>query len=173
MTKISDDKKWHALYVRSRAEKKVFSRLQEMRIEAFLPLITRMKQWSDRKKKTEEPLFKSYIFVKNSSKEYYDIVNISGAMHFVSFENAVAEVPENQIAAIKRYIEEYDEKIADSIDNDTLNPGQSVRIISGPMNGLTGQFISYQNKKMLLIYIDVVGQYIPVKVARVKVEPLI
>ena len=52
---------WHALYVHSRAEKKVYERLVEMGLEAYLPLITKMKRWSDRMKKVEEPLFKSYL----------------------------------------------------------------------------------------------------------------
>ena len=48
---------WYALYVKSRSEKKVLSQLEDMGLEAFLPLVTRIKQWSDRKKKVEEPLF--------------------------------------------------------------------------------------------------------------------
>lgn len=44
-------KTWYALYVRSRAEKKVSQELEHIGIEVFLPLITRVRQWSDRKKK--------------------------------------------------------------------------------------------------------------------------
>ena len=53
------ERHWHALYVRSRSEKKVLSQLEEMGVEAYLPLVTKVKQWSDRRKKVEEPLFKS------------------------------------------------------------------------------------------------------------------
>ena len=59
MTDINDSKKWFAIYVKSRSEKKVFKQLVDIEIESFLPLITRIKQWSDRKKKVEEPLFTS------------------------------------------------------------------------------------------------------------------
>ncbi len=55
------ERHWHALYVRSRSEKKVLSQLEEMGIEAYLPLVTKVKQWSDRRKKIQEPLFKSYV----------------------------------------------------------------------------------------------------------------
>ena len=58
-----DAKHWHALYVRSRSERKVLTQLEEMGVEAYLPLITLIKQWSDRRKKVEEPLFKSYVFI--------------------------------------------------------------------------------------------------------------
>ena len=63
MTDIKDNKKWFAIYVKSRCEKKVNEQLEDIGVESFLPLITRVKQWSDRKKKVEEPLFRSYLFV--------------------------------------------------------------------------------------------------------------
>ena len=46
-----DKKYWYAIYVRSRSEKKVVAQLEDIGVEVFLPLITRIKQWSDRKKK--------------------------------------------------------------------------------------------------------------------------
>ena len=106
MTDINDSKKWFAIYVKSRNEKKVFKQLEDMGIESFLPLITRVKQWSDRKKKVEEPLFRSYIFVKISLKDYYTVLNIPGVVKFVCFEKNPVPVPENQIVAIKQYIKE-------------------------------------------------------------------
>ena len=70
MTDVKGNKKWFAVYVKSRCEKKVSQQLDDMGIESFLPLITRIKQWSDRKKKVEEPLFRSYIFVNITSSDY-------------------------------------------------------------------------------------------------------
>ena len=51
MTDIKHNKKWFAIYVKSRSEKKVHEQLEDIGIESFLPLITRVKQWRDRKKK--------------------------------------------------------------------------------------------------------------------------
>ena len=75
-----NNKKWFTLYVKSRSEKKVAKQLEDIGVESFLPLITKIKQWSDRKKKVEEPLFRSYIFVhitdKNiNDKEYNDVIS--------------------------------------------------------------------------------------------------
>ena len=102
------ERQWHALYVRSRSEKKVLSQLQEMGIEAYLPLVTKIKQWSDRRKKIEEPLFKSYVFVYSNAKEYLPILNVYGVMRFVTFEREAVVVPDNQIVAIKRFVEDYE-----------------------------------------------------------------
>jgi hypothetical protein len=54
---------WYVLYTNPKAEKRVSEQLTKMGITNYCPLITKVKQWSDRKKKVEEPLFTSYVFV--------------------------------------------------------------------------------------------------------------
>ena len=58
-------------------------------------------------------------------------------------------------------------------NNEDLKVGQMVRIINGPMKGLTGKLQTIHNKRHLIVYIEVVGQYIPVHLPRAKVEPII
>ena len=164
-------KLWHAIYVRSRAEKKVYHQLQDLGVEAFLPLITRLKQWSDRKKKVEEPLFRSYVFVHSDERDHLPILNVYGVLRFVSFEHKAVVVPDNQIVAIKRYITSYEDE-EDQLNNIELKEGQIVRITSGPMMGLTGKLGSLKNKKHIVVYIEAVGQYIAVNISRAKVEPV-
>lgn len=164
---------WHALYVRSRSEKKVQAQLEEMGIEAYLPLVTTVRQWSDRRKKIEEPLFKSYVFVRSNAKEYLPILNVCGVMRFVTFEREAVVVPDNQILAIKKFVEEYERGEEYKIKNDEdLKVGQKVRIITGSMKGLVGRVQTIHNKRHLLVYIEAVGQYLPVQISRAKVEPV-
>jgi transcription antitermination factor NusG len=167
----SDKLPWYALYVHSRAEKKVYARIVDMGIEAYLPLVMRMKTWSDRLKKVEEPLFKSYLFVRTDIKNYYEIVNIPGVTKFVSFEKKAVVVPENQINAIKKYCEDFtdDENTTDAIE---LHEGQLVRIVRGEMMGLVGRLASFNNKKRLIVCIESIGHYLPINIARTKVEPV-
>ena len=167
-----DEKHWHALYVRSRSERKVLAQLNEKGIEAYLPLITRIKQWSDRKKKIEEPLFKSYVFVHNSLRQHYDVLNVYGVVRFVTFEHKAVVVPDNQIIAIKKYIDDpvEDEKVLN--DNNDLKVGQLVRITNGVLQGLMGRLVSVNNKRRLVVYIESVGKVIPVSISRAKVEPI-
>ncbi|MBQ8957163.1 MAG: UpxY family transcription antiterminator [Bacteroidales bacterium] len=164
---------WHAIYVRSRAEKKVLSQLEEMGLKAYLPLITKVRQWSDRRMKVDEPLFRSYVFVYSNAKEYIPILNVYGVLKFVSFENQAVNVPENQILAIKKFVADYERGEEYRMQNfEELKEGQLVRIITGPMKGLKGRLESIENKRHLIVYIDVVGQYIPVHLPRAKVEPV-
>lgn len=160
---------WYALYVHSRAEKKVYAYLLDMGIEAYLPMVTKMKRWSDRMKKVEEPLFKSYLFVKVDIKQYYTILGIPGVTRFVCFEHKAVEVPDNQIIAIRKYCDDFDES-GNELTEEELHEGQLVRITSGAMMGLTGRLAPIKNKKRLIVYIDSVGQYIPIFVPRTKLE---
>ena len=54
---------WYVLYTNPKAEKKVAEQLNKIGIETYCPLVTKIQQWSDRKKKIEVPLFSSYVFV--------------------------------------------------------------------------------------------------------------
>lgn len=167
----TDKLPWYALYVHSRAEKKVYAELTDMGLEAYLPLITKMKKWSDRMKKVDEPLFKSYLFVRADEKRHYEIVSLPGIMKFVSFERKAVVVPENQINAIKKYCDDYDDDEKQLQDLD-LHEGQLVRITSGQMMGLIGRLAPINNKKRLVVFIESVGHYLPINIARTKVEPV-
>ena len=168
-----DVKFWHALYVRSRCEKKVLSQLEDMGIQAYLPIISTVKQWSDRRKKVEEPLFRSYVFVFSNEKEYIPILNVYGVVRFITFEHKAVVVPENQILAIKRFVEDYEHGEEFKMQNkEDLKVGQMVRIITGPMKGLVGRLDTIENKRHLIVFIEAVGQYIPVHIMRAKVEPV-
>lgn len=167
----TDKLPWYAIYVRSRAEKKVYGYLQDMGVEAYLPLVTRMKRWSDRLKKVEEPLFKSYLFVRADEKNHYSILSIPGVTRFVSFERKAVTVPENQINAIRKYCDDYVSE-DNQVDETEFHEGQLVRITSGEMMGLIGRLAPINNKKRLIVYIESVGHYLPINIPRTKVEPV-
>ena len=169
MTDIKDNKKWFAIYVKSRCEKKVHEQLDDIGVESFLPLITKVKQWSDRKKKVEEPLFRSYLFVHISDNDYYNVLNVSGVVKFISFERKAVEVPGNQITAIKRYISDTDLHDIE-LDNVEFKEGEMVRIKSGQMKDLIGRFVTIKGKHRVIIDIEVVGQSLPVNIARSNIE---
>ena len=167
MTDIKDNKKWFAVYVKSRSEKKVFKLLEDVGIESFLPLITRVKQWSDRKKKVDEPLFRSYLFVNIQLADYYRVLQIPGVVKFITFEKQPVPVPDNQIIAIKEYISDID---LQNINYDDFKEGELVRIKSGQMKDLIGRFVKINGKHRIIVDIEVVGQSLPINIARSNVE---
>lgn len=156
------EKKWYALYVRSRTEKKVAKELEAEGIEFYLPLERVLRRWSDRKKWVEEPLFRSYIFVKADHTDYYKALYVPNAVKYVSFEGEAVEVPPQQIEAIKYYLNEKDPVSGDEAE---LKEGQRVEIIAGKMTGLQGVLVQVKNKKRVRVEIEVVNSsvflYIP------------
>ena len=161
--------RWYAVYVKSRYEKKTSKLLEDRHIETYLPLIWRLKQWSDRKKMVEEPLFKSYLFVHTDLKNYFDILNTPGVVRFVCFEGKPVPVPDNQLVAVKSYIGEYDGD--DDLDQlQELHEGQVVEITRGTMKGLVGRLVEIRGKQRLIINIEAVGQSLPISVSRSQIE---
>jgi len=145
---------WYALYTKSRNEKKVNELLNEAGIESYLPLVKTLKQWSDRKKWVEEPLFKSYIFVHIEPAQYYKVLNIAGIVRYITFEGKAVIVPEKQIKAIKQFLNAEDDK---SIDNSAFTTGDKVEIIKGSLMGLLGKLVEIQGKQKVKIEIESVG----------------
>lgn len=169
MAVSKETKQWFVVYTRARTEKKVFEALMKEQIEAYLPLVKKMRQWSDRKKMVEEPLFRSYVFVHISPREYFQTLNVFGVARFVTFEGKAVPIPENQMKAIRLFVE-------DPMEEEQLSTviaeGQPVRVKSGPMEGLIGTMIKYQNKFRLIIQIDAIGQMINVNIARSRIEAI-
>lgn len=170
MTNRNDDKKWFTIYVRSRFEKKVYKYLEDIGIESFLPLITRIKQWSDRKKRVEEPLFCSYLFVRilpTDETAKLQIKKIPGFVKFVSIEKNLTPVPENQIAAIKTYIAD---NTLHEVNCEDYKEGELVLIKSGHLKDLIGRFVKINGKHRVIINIESVGQSLPIDVPLSNIE---
>ena len=163
--------RWYAVYVKSRYEKKTSKLLEDKHIEVYLPFLKRLKQWSDRKKMVEEPLFKSYIFVHSDLKNYYDILNTPGVVRFIGFEGKPVPVPDNQIVAVRQFVGEYDSDYGfDELQN--LHEGQLVEILYGEMKGLVGRLVSLKGKQRLVVDIESVGRSIPINISRTQVRSL-
>ncbi len=148
------DYHWYALYTFPRFEKKVYTRLLERKIEAYLPLQKKLRKWKDRKKWVEEPLIRSYVFVKVSELEYYDALSIEGAVRYISFSGKAVPIPEWQIVAMQK-LENSDYEI--TISSKSFKPGCNIRIVSGVLAGFSGELVSYMGKKRVVIRISQIG----------------
>lgn len=102
----SDTQYWYVLYINVRHEKKVYKKLIEQNIDCYLPIVKNVKQWSDRKKIVEEPLFTGYVFVKLEAHELDKPRHINGVINYLSFGKQKALVKQSEIDAL-RYLVEY------------------------------------------------------------------
>lgn len=127
-------KNWFALYTKPRQEFKALEQLNEIDVETYLPTITVTKQWSDRKKKIIEPLFKSYIFIYSNEMERNSSITRESVIKTIYFNGKPAVIPEIEMASIKRMLES-PEKI--HVFNGIIK-GVIVKIESGPFDGIEG-----------------------------------
>ena len=160
---------WYLLYTAPRAEKKTNLELLKKGFTTYLPLHKTLRQWSDRKKWIEEPLFKSYIFVKSNLSKYYDILNVPGIVKFVSFEKKPIVVREQEIAFIQMVLSNFPDLEA---VNGRFESGMNVEIIAGPLRGLTGQIIEYKGKRTVSIELATVGHSLLVQLPESKIKPI-
>ncbi len=146
---------WYAVYTRPRAEKLVHNRLIELDIESFLPLYKTIRQWSDRKKVIERPLFSSYLFVRVNRKKYHEVCQVEGVVKFISFEGKAVAIPERQITNLKILVSG---DVAIEVTGEKLAKGDIVEVTSGVLAGLTGELIRIKRKNKVVIRIDRIDQ---------------
>jgi len=168
-----EGKKWFAIYTKPRAEKKVNEQLQKYGYEVYLPLKKEVRQWKDRLKKVEVPLFNSYIFVKINTKEYYEIPKlIKGFVKFVTIGGEKVAVRDEEIITIKRLLDYSSEKI--DVLNEDFKLNEKVEIKNGKLKGLRGKLVEFRGKNRLAIRIDSLSTDLLVEINRkiVKIQKL-
>jgi transcriptional antiterminator RfaH len=149
-----EQKIWYAIYTRSRGEKKVAEVLKNDGFEVYLPTVKTLREWSDRKKMVEVPLISSYVFIKVSEKEYYNVLNASGAVRYVTFEGKAAPIRESQMLAMRMAVEG---NAPIELISKRLKPGQPVKIIAGPMKGAEGEYLETKHKHNFIINLNHIG----------------
>ncbi|MBK8944049.1 MAG: UpxY family transcription antiterminator [Ignavibacteriae bacterium] len=160
---ISQQKNWYAMYTKPRHEFKSVTQLNAAGIENYLPTITKTRQWSDRKKKVDFPLFSGYIFVHGNERDRLIALEQQSVVRSIFFEGKPAIVPDWQIENLKKMLE----RGTDISVTETLAIGSRVKIISGPFKDVEG--IVYENAnqdKILAITIDLLRRSVIVKIPK-------
>jgi transcription antitermination factor NusG len=162
---------WYCLHTRSRHEEVVFQRLEEKRIQAFLP---RLEVWSrrkDRKKKIQKALFPGYLFVHELLDPYHrlEILKIPGVVRILGNEEGPAPVPDYQIESIQTIL---NGKSAVT-PFPYLKEGQLVRVVYGPLKGSEGFLLKIkEGKEKLIISVDILQRSVAVEIDGASVEPV-
>lgn len=164
------ERKWHILVTRSRFEKKCDRVLSLNGFETYLPLYKELKQWSDRKKWVEEPLFPGYIFVKFSSHERFNVLHADGIARVVQFEQVDYCIDEKLIEGIKNHLSSDQKPIL--IETMDLEIGEEILIKNGPFKGLKGTLTQIKGKTRVLIAIMAIGQAFAIELKGNDIERL-
>lgn len=144
---------WFALYTESRHEKKVAEKLTKLGIEVYCPLVTQIKQWSDRKKKVEVPLIPSYVFVKLEEIERNKVFQVSGVVRYLYWLGSPAIVKEEEINLLKKWLSG---TTVSSFEVKGIEVGEPYTIQSGPFIGQEG-IVSKVDKNYLALVLPELG----------------
>ena len=160
--------KWHAVQTRARHEKVVSERLQEQGLTTFLPMISEVHRWSDRRKTVELPLFSCYLFVRMvpRNEERVRVHRVNGVFGIIGVRGEGTPIPDEQIQAVHTLISE---QLPWSF-HPFLKIGQRVRIRGGSMNGVEGVLVARNGDRTLVVSIDAIQRSIAVRIEGYDVE---
>ncbi len=156
-------KGWHVVYTRPQHEKKVVTQLAQSDIEYFLPLVKKLKQWSDRRKYFDAPLFPSYVFIKVPDRQtYFRSLDLNGILYFVRTGREIANVDESVIYNLKHLIALNYNEIA--VSSDRISPGEKLVISNGPFAGFNCEVVQHNGKYKALVRIDIIQRNVIVDI---------
>lgn len=142
--------KWYLLYTRSRYERVVEEQAIKAGFQAWVPLVTQLKQWSDRKKLVSEPLFRSYCLVKCSSNDLTRLVALPGAVKCVYFNGKPASLRDDDVAKIKEVLDAQQYK---EITVTALSQGDLIRVKKGAFVNCVAQVEGIDGKHQMMTLI--------------------
>lgn len=162
LSKPEEEKYWYAIFTKPRAEKKVHQRMLDENIEAFLPLVKTVRQWSDRKKTVEIPLISSYVFVNMLEKDLHITLPINGTVNVLKHLGKPAKVKNVEIENLKILSDSNEDyEIENCI---RVLKGDVVEVTKGPFMGLIATCDKTSGNHRVVVKIDSLGSCIVVNV---------
>ena len=155
------EKLWHVIYTKSKWEKKVDELLMQKGFESWCPVQKKERQWSDRKKIIEEPLFRSYVFVRIDETESAKVKMTDGVLNFVFYLGKPAIIREEEIDMIQKYLGEK-EATLQLISDEGFREDTKIRINYGVFMDREG-VVTYSDKKKVYVRLQSLGQVMVVE----------
>jgi transcription antitermination factor NusG len=159
--------KWYAAYTSANHEKRVAGELGRRSMQCYLPLHGSVRRWKDRRVRLELPLFPGYVFVRVALRERLQVLQVPGVARLVGFDGRPAAVPNEDIEAIRTCLAG-DHPL---LPHRYLQRGQTVRVLSGPLAGLTGVVVRQKRRTRLVISFDLLMRSVAVELAPSDLSP--
>jgi len=138
--------KWFVLYTKPNFEIKVAEAINDLGINAYCPVYTQIKQYSDRKKKIQKPLLSSYVLVQLLEEDRKKVFVIRGAVRYIFWLGKPAEVREEEIELLKSNLKgDYDDVLISK-----LSKGKEYTIPFGTFKGQSGRVSDISKNKLKL-----------------------
>lgn len=153
-------KKWHVFYTHAKFERKIHEYLQQENYESFLPLHWVIRQWSDRRKRIQVPLFPNYIFVNIEYNKIIEILKTPKLISCVKCNKIPVFLKQKEVDSIRQIVEnEYPFEVSCN-----LKIGDSVEITRGPLTGMEGVLVEERGNHRFALRLESIQQSMLVSV---------
>jgi len=159
---------WYAIRVRPRYERQVAQSIASKGINTFLPLYAERRQWSDRTKELEKPLFDGYVFCQVDLGKRYPVLVTPGVIHFVGVGRTPVAVDDAEIDAVKAVVD------SGAVVRPWafLKEGDRVRIDAGPLRNVEGILVRQKDHDQVVVSITLLQRAMAVNVDRDWLAPV-
>jgi transcription antitermination factor NusG len=162
-----ENSRWFAVRTASGREKSVATQLQAKGIEEFLPLYRTRRQWSDRTKELELPLFPGYLFCRFDFNNRLPVLITPGVKTIIGFGRTPTPVADDEIESLRRAVASG----AVHPHDQYLTVGERVRIREGSLAGVEGILVDIKNSWRIVISVDLLQRSVAVELDRAAIEP--
>lgn len=163
-----DQRRWHAVRVRTREEQVSAQILQDRGIDVFLPTYTETRQWSDRSVQATRALFAGYLFCNVKRHEHRTVLMTPKVLQIVCMAGAPVPIEEEEIQTIRRTMMAG----ANTRPHEYLWAGMKIRVEDGPLAGLTGILAEVKTARRLVVSVDLLRRSIVTELVDARVAPL-
>jgi transcription antitermination factor NusG len=160
---------WFAVRTASGREKAAASHLEYKGYEGFLPLYRSRRQWSDRTKELELPLFPGYLFCRFDFNNRLPILITPGVQLIVGLGKMPTPVSDAEIDALRRVVASG----ATAEPHDYLSIGQKVRVREGSLAGVEGILLQVKNSWRIVLSVELLQRSVSVELDRAAIGPLL
>lgn len=151
---------WYVLFTKPRSEKKAEEQLLSLGINAYCPTYSKIKIWSDRKKKIDVPLLPSMVLVSLDNKDFNRVFECSTVVKYMFWLGKRAVVKQYEIDIMNKYLSGSYEFLNSNISG--VKVGDSYCISS--FNNEKG-IINRISNNNIWIYLKSIGYSIKLKIA--------
>lgn len=165
-TQALSPENWYALYTRSHHEKSVAEQIRQRSMSCYLPLYRSVRRWSDRRKELELALFPGYVFVHMALENKLRVLQLPGAVRFVSFQGQPAVLQTEEIEDLRDRLSR-----GGKIEpHPYLRAGRRVRVRSGALAGLEGMVMRRKDCCRVVFSIDLIQRSMAIEVDEADLE---